>query len=184
MGAACSAHHDNDSSEEDEHLSSERSGSEHVAMVQTQVQRDAEYARRLAQAEAGQVAHGMYGNRRAQQHRGTLPHQEVVRGRPGSMPPLAGLDGFGVPSSEPADMVYVACLIGNSTVEMMVDTGAQMSVISTRLSEQLGLMGHFWLRALVVLISVAPLARSGVCGCVVYSSRSKADCLRVLTATS
>mmetsp|Transcript_128873 Transcript_128873/g.313163 ORF Transcript_128873/g.313163 Transcript_128873/m.313163 type:complete len:138 (+) Transcript_128873:3-416(+) len=40
-------------------------------------------------------------------------------------------------------MVYVACVIGDGgAVEMMVDTGAQMSVISAPLAQRFGLMAH------------------------------------------
>jgi len=39
-------------------------------------------------------------------------------------------------------MLYVAAEIGESEVEMLVDTGAQMSVISEPLANQLGLLSH------------------------------------------
>lgn len=39
-------------------------------------------------------------------------------------------------------MVYVPCEIGDVAVEMMVDTGAQMSVISAPLAQRFGLMSH------------------------------------------
>jgi DNA damage-inducible protein 1 len=44
------------------------------------------------------------------------------------------------PYEEDDDLVHVACEIGNVAVEMMVDTGAQSSVISKSLAQRLGLM--------------------------------------------
>lgn len=41
---------------------------------------------------------------------------------------------------EDRGMIYVPCEIGSITVEMMVDTGAQMSVISAPLAKRFGLM--------------------------------------------
>jgi len=42
--------------------------------------------------------------------------------------------------TEDAGMLYVACEIGEHEIDMLVDTGAQMSVISEHLAAQLGLL--------------------------------------------
>mmetsp|Transcript_19266 Transcript_19266/g.61191 ORF Transcript_19266/g.61191 Transcript_19266/m.61191 type:complete len:157 (+) Transcript_19266:1-471(+) len=55
-------------------------------------------------------------------------------------PSFAGGPSSGLPQQE--GMLYVACEIGDVAVEMLVDTGAQMSVISAPLAERLGLMGQ------------------------------------------
>jgi DNA damage-inducible protein 1 len=43
---------------------------------------------------------------------------------------------------EPTEMIYVACEMASATVEMLVDTGAQSSVISQPLVQRLGLQRH------------------------------------------
>jgi len=59
----------------------------------------------------------------------------------------AGAGAFGAPAELPGfredeDMIYIACEIGGTTAEMMVDTGAQMSVVSAPVVRRLGLTGH------------------------------------------
>jgi len=53
-----------------------------------------------------------------------------------------GLPAFARPVEEDEGMLYVACEIGGITLEMMIDTGAQTSVISAPLMQQLRLTGH------------------------------------------
>jgi hypothetical protein len=82
---------------------------------------DAELARSLAASGSGvdQALSNMFGQRA-----GSMAH-------PASF-------------AEPADdsMIHIACEIGESEVEILVDTGAQMSVISEPLASQLGLLSR------------------------------------------
>jgi len=64
-------------------------------------------------------------------------------------PPFRDADAQGLISSAPPaptyrgdELIYVACEIGSTTVEIMVDTGAQSSVISMPLVKQLNLTRH------------------------------------------
>jgi len=50
------------------------------------------------------------------------------------------VDGFARSAGVDGGMVLVACRLGSAQVEMMVDTGAQSSVISLPLAQALGLM--------------------------------------------
>jgi len=45
-------------------------------------------------------------------------------------------------SSEESSMIHIACEIGECEAEILVDTGAEMSVMSEQLAGQLGLLSH------------------------------------------
>jgi len=85
---------------------------------------DSALARRLAAEDAG--------------------HQRSSASQP---PPWAeqlanGRGGMSQQEEQPQDSPHVACEIASGAVEMLVDTGAQMSVMSSPLMRQLGLAGH------------------------------------------
>lgn len=71
---------------------------------------------------------------------------ECAQVRPGKgkwlAPPALGGPGGQDSGHDREGMLYVACEVGDIAVEMMVDTGAQMSVISLPLARRLNLMAH------------------------------------------
>jgi len=85
---------------------------------------DAEMARSLAVSGSGidQALSRMFGE------------------RAGGVGSLSHLPNFAEPAND--SMIHIACEIGESEVEILVDTGAQMSVISEPLASQLGLLSR------------------------------------------
>lgn len=87
----------------------------------------------------------------------TVPPSPV----PNFSPPSPFSNPFAASSTPSSHMCLVACQIGNITVEMLVDTGAQSSVLSMPLVNQLGLRNRLDRRYQGVATGVG---RAKICG--------------------
>uniref|UniRef100_A0A7S4PZC8 Peptidase A2 domain-containing protein n=1 Tax=Alexandrium monilatum TaxID=311494 RepID=A0A7S4PZC8_9DINO len=74
-------------------------------------------------------------------------YRKFANAKPGSLPhlllKLAGCMGCMLPMAPPGgELPFVACRLGGHEAEMLVDTGAKRSVISSSLARELGLSRH------------------------------------------
>uniref|UniRef100_A0A7S0A3R4 Peptidase A2 domain-containing protein n=1 Tax=Pyrodinium bahamense TaxID=73915 RepID=A0A7S0A3R4_9DINO len=93
------------------------SGLGHVLRGETELEREQRVYRKLASAKPGSLAHAILK--------------------------LASCMGCMLPMAPPGgELAFVSCRLAGEELQMLVDTGAKRSVISSSLVQRLGLLGH------------------------------------------